>query len=132
MYTDLITEDVLFLLPDIHAFNPVRIFSANPIEKIFWGHAEIQAAIAHLYFTSGSSIQHSLHLLKYKGRKEIGFYFGQRLRSCLKQSHRFDDCEIIIPLPLYTDREKKEDIIRPRCLQMVYQINSTFRSSAMQ
>jgi len=80
---------------------------SNPIEKIFWGRADIQAASAHLYFTNGSSVQQSLHLLKYKGRKEIGIYFGQQMGLALLHSHRFDDCEIIIPLPLYVDREKK-------------------------
>ena len=84
-----------------------EFFPSNPIEKIFWGRAEIQAASAHLYFTTGSAVQHSLHLLKYKGRKEIGIYFGQRMGATLIQSRRFNDCEIIIPLPLFAAREKK-------------------------
>jgi ComF family protein len=82
-------------------------FSSNPIEKIFWGRVEIQAAAAHLYFTTGSAVQLSLHLLKYKGRKEIGIYFGLCMGKTLIRSHRFDDCEIIIPLPLFAEREKK-------------------------
>jgi len=84
-----------------------EFFPSNLIEKIFWGRTEIQHASAHLYFTTGSALQHSLHLLKYKGRKEIGFYFGQRMGSALKESQRFSDCEIIIPLPLFAEREKK-------------------------
>jgi hypothetical protein len=36
---------------------------------------EIQAAAAPVYFTGGSSIQQSLHLLNTK-RKQIGEYFG--------------------------------------------------------
>jgi ComF family protein len=84
-----------------------EFFPANPIEKIFWGRTEIEAATAHMYFTSGSEIQHSLHLLKYKGRKEIGIYFGQQMGKLLKQSQRFKNCEIIIPLPLFAEREKK-------------------------
>ena len=82
-------------------------FTANPIEKIFWGRVQILSAAAHLYFTSGSQVQHSLHLLKYKGRKEIGIYFGQQMGESLKRSSRFGDCEIIIPLPLFASREKK-------------------------
>jgi predicted amidophosphoribosyltransferase len=88
-------------------FTGFEILPSNPIEKIFWGRADIQAASAHLYFTNGSSVQQSLHRLKYKGRKEIGIYFGQQMGLALFHSHRFDDCEIIIPLPLYVDREKK-------------------------
>ena len=82
-------------------------FSANPIEKIFWGRLEIHAAAAHLYFTTGSFIQQSLHLLKYKGKKQIGDYFGQRMGMAIKKSNRFADCEIIIPLPLFAARERK-------------------------
>jgi ComF family protein len=82
-------------------------FPANPVEKIFWGRADIQAASAHLYFTSGSAIQNSLHLLKYKGKKEIGIYFGLQMGNALKQSRRFGNCDFIIPLPLSADREKK-------------------------
>ena len=82
-------------------------FTENPIEKIFWGRVQIYSAAAHLYFTSGSQVQHSLHLLKYKGRKEIGTYFGQQMGESLKRSSRFSECEIIIPLPLFASREKK-------------------------
>jgi ComF family protein len=84
-----------------------EFYAANPIEKIFWGRISIESASAHLYFTSGSFIQHSLHLLKYKGRKDIGIYFGQQMGVSLNFSARFKDCEIIIPLPLFTASEKK-------------------------
>jgi ComF family protein len=82
-------------------------YPANQVEKIFWGRVEIMAATALMYFTSGSAVQHSLHLLKYKGRKEIGIYFGRKMGAHLKKSQRFQNCDIIIPLPLFADREKK-------------------------
>lgn len=84
-----------------------EFFPLNPIEKIFWGRVEVEAASAHLYFTAGSSVQRSLHLLKYKGKKEIGNYFGKCMSAALIQSCRFSECEMIIPLPLYAEREKK-------------------------
>ncbi|HCL83709.1 MAG TPA: ComF family protein [Chitinophagaceae bacterium] len=107
--TDLITEPVLFCIycQASMPFTRFEYFPANPIEKIFWGRTEIQAAAAHVYFTSGSLVQHSLHLLKYKGRKDIGIYFGQQMGASLKQSGRFNDCSVIIPLPLFAAREKK-------------------------
>src|SRR5450755_4386768 len=107
--TDLLAENILFCIycQSSMPLTSFAIFPSYPIEKIFWGRAEIQAASAHLYFTSGSAVQHSLHLLKYKGRKEIGIYFGQCMGTMLIQSLRFQDCEIIIPLPLFAEREKK-------------------------
>ena len=107
--SDLLTEDVLFCIY-CQAFMPVTRFEfypSNLIEKIFWGRVDISAASAHLYFTEGSSIQNSLHLLKYKHRKEIGIYYGRQMGIALKQCLRFADCEIIIPLPLFAAREKK-------------------------
>jgi ComF family protein len=82
-------------------------FPDNPVEKIFWGRSGIQAASANMYFTSGSILQNSMHQLKYKGRKDIGLYFGCLMGKALENSGRFKDCEMIIPLPLYPDREKK-------------------------
>jgi ComF family protein len=107
--TDLLAENNLLCIY-CQASMPLthyEFFSSNPIEKIFWGRAEIQAASAHLYFTGGSAVQQSLHLLKYKGKKEIGIYFGQRMGESLVQSRRFNDCEIIVPIPLFAAREKK-------------------------
>lgn len=107
--TGLLTEGSLFCLW-CQASMPLtgfEVLPANPIEKIFWGRVEIEAASAHLYFTNGSFIQHSLHLLKYKGKKEIGIYFGHQIGHALKCSQRFTNCEIIVPLPLFAKREKK-------------------------
>lgn len=105
----LLTDDILFCFWCEEAM-PVTGFEFhhnNPIEKIFFGRADIRVAAAHVYFTSGSIIQHSLHLLKYKNRKEIGLYFGQVIGTVLKKSGRFDHCELVIPLPLFKEREKK-------------------------
>jgi ComF family protein len=107
--SDLLTENILFC---IHCQSSMPVtsfeyFTANPIEKIFWGRVQIDSAAAHLYFTGGSQVQRSLHLLKYRGRKEIGIYFGRQMGESLKHSPRFSDCEIIIPLPLFASREKK-------------------------
>jgi len=51
----------------------------NPVEKIFWGRASIKSASAQYYFTKNSILQHILHQLKYKGKKEIGIYFGRMM-----------------------------------------------------
>lgn len=107
--TDLLAENILFCIY-CQAWMPLtnfEYFPSNPIEKIFWGRAGIEAAAAHLYFTTDSAIQRSLHQLKYKGKKEIGIYFGKQMAESLIHSHRFSECEIIIPLPLFAAREKK-------------------------
>jgi ComF family protein len=107
--TDLINNGKLFCIYCL-AEMPVtdfEYFHDNPVEKIFWGRAKIETASAHLYFTNGSSIQHILHQFKYKGRKDIGIYLGYLTGIALRKSSRFDQCEILIPLPLHAAREKK-------------------------
>lgn len=107
--TDLLTEDILFCFwcQSSTPYTGFEYHSPNPIEKIFFGRARIEAASAHLYFTRGSAIQHSVHLLKYKNRKDIGIYFGRNMGMALQKSQHFRHCDLIIPLPLFAGREKK-------------------------
>jgi ComF family protein len=107
--TDLLSEKNLFCIHCLAEMPKTGFeqFAGNPIEKIFWGRADIRAASAHLYFTKNASLQQSLHRFKYKGRKEIGFYFGRCMGLALKNSGRFNHCNLIIPLPLFASREQQ-------------------------
>lgn len=79
----------------------------NPIEKRFWGKVNIENATAFFHFQKGSSFQHLLHELKYKGNKEIGTVLGKYLGSDLKNSDRFLSIDIIAPVPLHPNRQQK-------------------------
>jgi ComF family protein len=84
-----------------------EIYPDNPVEKIFWGRATIQSATSQYYFTKDSVLQQILHQLKYKGKKEVGTYFGRIMGESICESSRFVDVDAIIPLPLFASREKK-------------------------
>ena len=79
--TDLLAENILFCIYCEASMPLTRFeyFPANPLKKFSGDVWKFMAAAAFMYFTSGSAVQHSLHLLKYKGRKEIGIYFGRRM-----------------------------------------------------
>ena len=79
----------------------------NPIEKIFWGRIPLIAAHSEFYFSKESLIQQLLHQLKYKGNQDIGFYLGELMGKSLLTSHRFNNIDALIPLPLYPDKERK-------------------------
>ncbi len=79
----------------------------NPVDKIFWGRAALNAAHSEFYFSKGSLIQHLIHQLKYKGDKNIGFYLGQLMGKNLLNSNRFLYIDAIIPLPLFPHKEHK-------------------------
>jgi len=46
-----------------------------------------------------------IHELKYKGNTDIGFYLGELMGNSLMKSNRFSSIDIIIPLPMYRDKE---------------------------
>jgi ComF family protein len=79
----------------------------NPAEKIFMGRINVENASAYTYFNKQSVMQNLLHQLKYKGKKEIGLYFGRRMGEGFISSERYKDIEALIPLPLFFKREKK-------------------------
>jgi ComF family protein len=82
-------------------------YKGNPVEKIFWGRANIEAASAHYYFYKESRLQHIIHQFKYKGRLEVGTYLGTFMGNALKKNDRFQNIEVIVPLPLFKRRQKE-------------------------
>src|SRR6266498_3377724 len=79
----------------------------NPVEKIFYGRIKVEAAGSAFYFTKHSLLQHLIVQLKYRGNKDMGFYFGKLLGYQLVQSNRFNNIDAIIPLPLNRRKERK-------------------------
>ena len=79
----------------------------NLTERIFAGRLDIAAAHSEFYFSKGKIIQHLLHQLKYKGKKEIGVFLGGLLGESILKSGRFLNIDVIIPLPMFIDKEKK-------------------------
>lgn len=78
----------------------------NPVEKNFYGRLNVFNAGSGYFFTKDSLIASLIYELKYKGNKSIGFYMGSLLGNMLANS-RFNDIDIIIPLPLNARRLKK-------------------------
>jgi len=107
--TDVLGRDALLCLQCLHNL-PVTGFMqqpGNPVEKIFYGRAEVQHAGAAFYFTKQSVMQNLVFALKYKGNKEAGLYLGKLLGLQLAESGRFNTVDVIVPLPLNHKREKQ-------------------------
>ncbi|MCW3109196.1 MAG: ComF family protein [Segetibacter sp.] len=78
----------------------------NPVEKQFYGRLNVSNAASGYFFTKDSLIESLIYELKYRGNKAIGFYMGEMLGNFLINS-RFNDVDIIVPLPLNARRLKK-------------------------
>jgi len=88
-------------------FTGFHLHQHNPVEKIFWGRMPVNNAASLLYFTKDSLLQQLIHQLKYRGNKEIGHYFGEKIGEAIRQSKHFNGLDALVPLPLYAARERK-------------------------
>lgn len=79
----------------------------NPIAKIFWGRINIHSAGSYYGFNKGGKVQHLIHQLKYKGRKEVGVSVGKLYGFELKKCENFSTIDTIIPVPLHPKKIKK-------------------------
>src|ERR1700733_6144397 len=88
--SDLINEESMLCircmsdLPETNFQN----YTANPVEKIFWGRLSLVSATAGYYFAKESLMQRLVHQFKYKGNKELGLQMGRLLGKYLMQSGR--------------------------------------------
>lgn len=83
------------------------LYADNPVENIFRGRIQVQAAMSELYFSKHTMVQHMLHDFKYQGNKQAGIWFGRMMGKSLQSSPRFQDVELLVPLPLFIAKEKK-------------------------
>ena len=72
----------------------------NPIEKIFWGRADVQNAGALFFFTKDSLVQTLITELKYHHNKKVGILFGRLMGEAIKGQERFNQIDVCIPIPI--------------------------------
>ncbi len=73
----------------------------------FAGRVPFLHATSYAYFTNDGLLQHLLHGLKYKNKKEIGYYLGRQLAHGLQKSSWFSSVDMIVPVPLHTAKKAK-------------------------
>jgi ComF family protein len=79
----------------------------NSLERAFYGRLPITSATALFTFHKKGKIQQLIHLLKYQNRQDIGVFMGTLLSRELLESDRFQDIDLILPVPLHPKQFKK-------------------------
>jgi len=79
----------------------------NALNRAFWGRVNVEAVAAFVYFQKGSTVQHLLHQLKYKGKYEIGVRLGRWYGQDLRYADVFKNVDLIIPVPLHPAKQSK-------------------------
>ncbi|NOX85932.1 MAG: ComF family protein [Chlorobi bacterium] len=88
----------------------------NPVAEVFWGRTHLRSATSFLFFNKGGSVQHLIHLLKYKNKKDTGVYLGELFGFELKDSPLFRDIDVIIPVPLHPKKEQLRGYNQSYCI----------------
>ena len=84
-----------------------HLYTDNPVVKLFWGRTNIYSASSLYSFSKGSKVQHLIHQLKYRGKKEIGQTIGKYYGKELKVAPMFSSADVVIPVPLHLQKLKK-------------------------
>lgn len=75
--------------------------SENDTEIRLTGRIPVVAAASLLEFHKGNVAQSIIHQIKYHGNTQLAHQFGTILGEELKASRRFDDIDIVAPVPLF-------------------------------
>jgi len=79
----------------------------NPVEKLFWGRADIQCAASTFYYIDKTPLQQIVHHIKYRQEKELGIHMGEIMG--IHGSGLFTECktDLCIRMPLHPKKEYK-------------------------
>jgi ComF family protein len=79
----------------------------NPAEILFWGRLDNVKAVSLFYYREGSGYKEIIHRFKYNGERSMGRYFSAILGEKMASSGRFDDIDLLVPVPLHFVRKWK-------------------------
>lgn len=82
-----------------------QLHAGNPVEKIFWGRLPVVNAAGIFYLTKDSVLEKLMYQLKYKGKKDVGHYFGRLMGRAIEQTG-FATVDALAPLPLFPKKER--------------------------
>ena len=95
-----ICTDCRFELP----FTNSHLQVDEKLSNRFIGKVNLTHTLSYLKFVKGGKVQSIMHELKYKGNQEVGEMLGRMYGSDLKENGFSDEFDLILPVPLHTNR----------------------------
>ena len=99
---ELLCLECIELLP----FTQYHDIVNNQSAQRFDGRIKYENITSSLYFTKDGLLQFLLHEFKYKGSKNVGLFLGNRFGQSLKKTNWIKDIDVIIPVPLHSNKYK--------------------------
>lgn len=72
--------------------------SNESLQKLFWGRAQVEQTHALFNYQKGNQVQDILHLIKYKNKKKLAEFLGEKLGKQISATNKLD---YIVPIPLH-------------------------------
>ncbi len=88
----------------------------NPVERMFWGKFPLERATSYLFYHKGDDFCQLLHLLKYRGRKDLGEIMGRYMAAELSRSDFFHGIDFMLPVPLHPRKQKQRGYNQSECI----------------
>ncbi|MBP5677448.1 MAG: ComF family protein [Bacteroidales bacterium] len=79
----------------------------NPVEELLMAQFDLTKATAICHFQKESTVQHVVHAMKFHGNTELCRLMGRQMGLSLLSSGRFDDVDVLVPVPLHWRRRLK-------------------------
>ncbi len=76
-------------------------FDDNPAERLLAGGIYLEHATSLYFFQQGNTVQRLIHAMKFKGNSDLCLLMGRQLGLDLLRSSRFDDIDLLVPVPLH-------------------------------
>jgi ComF family protein len=80
---------------------------STSLKDVFYGRVPLENATALLQFNKKGITQELLHNLKYRGRENIGVFFGKWLGAELAEIESYKSIDCIIPVPIHKHKKRK-------------------------
>ena len=73
----------------------------NPVERRLLGRIPLVNATSIYYFQKTGAVRNVVHAMKFHGNAELCLMMGRQMGLSLLSSGRFDDVELLVPVPLH-------------------------------
>ena len=73
----------------------------NPVERLLMGRIPLVHATALYLFRPDNTVRNAVHAMKFHGNTELCLMMGRQMGLNLLASGRFDDVEMLVPVPLH-------------------------------
>ena len=77
----------------------------NHTERLLTGRIPFEHATSFLQFQQGNTVQQVIHAMKFHGNSELCLLMGRQMGLDLLQAGRFDDVDLLVPVPLHWRRK---------------------------